>query len=78
MTFFEMLGTVTSAVPVKMCPPIPLQEVYLLSNFSKRNSSTSRKVTDKQNHMTILILCRQHLASITVRLLTTLLEKGMR
>ena len=47
MTFFEMFGTVASALPVKKCLSIPLREVYLLSNFGRGSSSTSINMTDK-------------------------------
>ena len=70
MKFFKMFGTVTSPVPVKKCPLIPLWEVYLLSKFNKRSSLTSRNMADKQNHMIMSIFCHQHLWRIVLRLFT--------
>ena len=43
--FFEMFGTVTIPVPLKNWMLIPLREMYLLSKFGKRSSSTSRSMT---------------------------------
>ena len=65
-----MFGRVALAVPVKNWLLIPLREVYLLSKFGKCSSSTSRNITDKQNHITMSILCHQHLQRIALRLFT--------
>ena len=65
-----MLSTVTLPVLVKNWPSIPLWEVYLLSKFGKLGSSTSRNMTDKQNHMIMSILCYQHLRRIAFKLFT--------
>ena len=64
MTFFEMFGTVALLVPVKNWLSIPLREMYPLSKFGKRSSSTRRNMTDKQNLMIMSILCYQHLRRI--------------
>ena len=70
MTFFEMFGTVTLPVPVKKWLSISLREVCLHSKFGKLSSLTRRNMTDKQNHMTMSILCHQHLRRIALRLFT--------
>ena len=70
MTFFEMFGTVTLPVPVKNWLSISLREVCLHSKFGKLSSLTRRNMTDKQNHMTMSILCHQHLRRIALRLFT--------
>ena len=70
MTFFEMFGTVALPVPVKNWLSITLREMYLLSKFGKLSSSTSRNMTDKQNHMIMSILCYQHLRRIAFRFFT--------
>ena len=70
MKFFKMFHTMTLPVPAKKCLSIPLREVYLLSKFDKRGSSTSINMADKQNHMTMSILCHQHLRRIALRLFT--------
>ena len=70
MTFFEVFGAVALPVPVKKRISISLRQVYLLSKFGKRSSSTRRNVTNKQNHMTMSILCHQHLRRIAITLFT--------
>ena len=70
MTFFEMFGTVALPVPVKNRLLISLQVVCLHSKFGKLSSLTWRNMIDKQNHMTMSILCHQHLRRIALRLLT--------
>ena len=65
--FFEMFGTVTKPEPLKNWMSIPLREIYLLFKFGKHSSSINRSMTDKQNHMTIAILCHQHLRRIALR-----------
>ena len=67
MMFFEIFGTVTLPVPLKNWMLIPLREMYVLSKFGKRSSSTSRSMTDKQNRMTMSILYHQHLRRIALR-----------
>ena len=70
MTFFEMFGTVTLPVPVKNWLSISLRELCLHSKFGKLSSSTMRNVADKQNHMIMSILRRQHLRRIALRFFT--------
>ena len=70
MTFFEMFGTVALPVPVKNRLLISLQVVCLHSKFGKLSTLTWRNMIDKQNHMTMSILCHQHLRRIALRLLT--------
>ena len=65
-----MFGTVTLPVPVKNWLSISLREVCLHSKFGKLSSLTRRNMTDKQNHMTMSILCHQHLRRIALRLFT--------
>ena len=67
MTFFEMFGTVTLPVPVKSWLSIPLLEVHLLYKFEKRSSSRRGNMNDKQNRLTMSILCHQHLRRIALR-----------
>ena len=70
MTFLEKFGTAILSATVKKWLLIPLQEMYLLSKFGRCSSSTSRNMTDKQNHMTMPILCHQQLRRIPLRLFT--------
>ena len=65
-----MFDTVTLPVPVKNRLSISLREVCLHSKFGKLSSLTRRNMTDKQNHMTMSILCHQHLRRIALRLFT--------
>ena len=65
-----MFGTVTLPVPVKNRLSISLLQVCLPSKFGKLSSLTTRNMTDKQNHMTISILCHQQLRRIALRLFT--------
>ena len=62
-----MSRTVTLPVPVKNWLSVPLREVHLLCKFGKPSSSRRRNMTDKQNHITMSILCHQHLQRITLR-----------
>ena len=62
-----MLGTVILPVTVKKWLSISLREVHLLCKFGKPSSSRGRNMTDRQNHMTMLILCHQHLRRIALR-----------
>ena len=70
MTYFEIFGTVTLPVTVKNWLSISLWEVCLYSKFGKLSSLTRRNMTDKQNHMTMSILCHQHLRRTALRLFT--------
>ena len=56
-----MFGTVTSQVPVKRYQSVPVREVNLAYKFGTRSYSTSRNLTDKQNHMILAISCHHHL-----------------
>ena len=67
---FEMFGTVALPLPVKNRLSISLREVFLHSKFGKLSSLTRRNMTDKQNHMTMSILCHQHLRRIALKLFT--------
>ena len=55
MMLFEMFGTVALPVPVKNWLSIPLRETYLLSKFGKLSSLTSRNMTDKHDHVHIML-----------------------
>ena len=65
-----MSRTVTLPVPVKNWLSVPLREVHLLCKFGKPSSSRRRNMTDKQNHITMSILCHQHLRMIHVSFMT--------
>ena len=70
MMFFEMFGTVALPVSVKNRLLIFLREVCRHSKFGKITSSTRRNMTYKQNHMTMSILCHQHLRRIALKVFT--------
>ena len=65
-----MSRTVTLPVPVKNWLSVPLREVHLLCKFGKPSSSRRRNMTDQQNHITMSILCHQHLRRIHVSFMT--------